>query len=188
MVDENKKQEDSIFYEESNDFVMDTRNTLSQSKEKVDSVTYQKEIEKNKKDDVVNKAASIVYWISLFAAIIGNFISSVILIPFILMLQSKVTLYLVVMIMGLVFGALFNFLLNDIQKLDPTHHVVGGAVIPALAVINVYIMVEIATTLGTFMDISVDQSGIIISILYVAMFIVPYMLGMVGKRYKVVTA
>jgi hypothetical protein len=144
------------------------------------------ESERNKRDDSSSVIAGIVYWISLFAAIIGNFIISVILIPFLLMLENKLSLYIVVMVMGLVFGALFNFLLTDIHRLDYRHHVISGAVIPALAVINVYIMVEVSKTVGTIISVTVNQNAFVISIIYVAMFIVPYILTMILRNYKVV--
>ena len=188
MVAGAQKREDSIFYSLDDQSYLDTSNVLKQQANVQDRLDYERAMEQNRKEDVVTKSARIIYWVSLFAAIVGNFISSVILVPFIVMLETRLTLYSVVMILGLVFGALFNFLLNDIQRLDPTHQVVSGAVIPALAVINVYIMVEVAKTVGTALEINVNQSAVIISILYVSMFTIPYFLGMVFRHYRLVKA
>lgn len=181
MVD-NISKSDSIFY-------ASPERDISQSSfdnSEIGPIERQYEYEKNRKEDVASSLAGVIFWISLFAAIIGNFIISVILVPFLIMLEDKATLYVIVMIMGIVFGALFNFLLSDIQKLDEKHHVMSGVVIPALAVINVYIMVNVSKTVGEIVSITVNQNALVISIIYVAMFIVPYLITAIFKNYKVV--
>lgn len=174
------QKEDSIFYR-----VPDESSQISDIGA-LGPIEKQYEYERNRRDDSVSQIAGIIYWISLVTAIIGNFIISVILIPFLLMLENRLTLYIIVMIMGLVFGALFNFLLSDIQRLDYRHHVISGAVIPALAVINVYIMVEVSKAVGNAISVTVNQNAFVISIIYVAMFIVPYILAMILKNYRVI--
>lgn len=185
MATQDPQKEDSIFYSLDDRSYLDAPNALHRQAEQ-DHLSYEEAMEQNRREDVVRKSARIIYWVSLFAAILGNFISSVILIPFIVMLEVKLTLYAVVMILGLVFGALFNFLLKDIQRLDPTHHVITGAVIPALAVINVYIMVEVAKTVGTALSINVNQSEIFIAVLYVSMFTIPYFVGILFRQYQII--
>lgn len=182
-------KEDSIFYNVPN--VADSPRFDSSRVERftdpsVGPIVSQYEAEQNRREDSTAAFASVVYWISLMAALIGNFVSSVILIPFILMIDSRLTLYVIIMIMGFVFGALFNFLLTDIQKLDYSHHVISGAVIPTFAVINIYIVVEVSKTLGGFFLTTVHESPMIISILYVGMYILPYLGTMIIKHYKVV--
>ncbi|MFA6089518.1 MAG: hypothetical protein WC755_06655 [Candidatus Woesearchaeota archaeon] len=179
------QKEDSIFYSVPVDSQPLRERRYYQEEQGPVSQSY--DLEKNKREQSVSMIGSIVYWISLFAAIIGNFITSVILIPFMIMIQSQITLYIIIMVMGLVFGALFNFLLTDLQKLDTSHHVMSGAVIPALAVINVYIMVEVSKVFGTSISVPVNQNAFVIALLYVSMFIVPYIVSTVAKHYKIVT-
>lgn len=160
----------------------------SQIKEDVGNVTdsnisREDALKENHKDDHTKIFAKLVYWVALFAAIIGNFIATVVLVPFIIMLESKLILYLIIMVLGVVFGALFSFLLLDLSKLDKNNHVVSGAVIPALALINVYIMVEISKVVGTMLDMDINRNSITISIIYVCMFVLPYALGTAYKSY-----
>lgn len=170
---------DSIFYDP------DINDTSSNSFD-IGPIEREYEYERNRKEASVSTVAGIIYWVSLVAAIMGNFIISVILVPFLVMLDDQVTLYIIVMIMGLVFGALFNFLLTDIERLDENHHVMTGVVIPVLAVINVYIMVNVSKTIGTIISITVNQNALVISIIYVAMFMVPYIINAILKNYKIV--
>jgi len=170
---------DSIFYEP-----LEEGNPFDHTD--VGPIERQYEYEKNRKEDSSSSVAGVIYWISLLAAIVGNFIISVILVPFLVMLEDRVTLYIIVMIMGIVFGALFNFLLSDIERLDERHHVMTGVVIPVLAVINVYIMVNVSKTVGTFISVTVNQNALVIAIIYVAMFIVPYIITAILKNYKII--
>ena len=170
---------DSIFYESPG-------GNSSFGDSDIGPIERQYEFERNTKEDVASSVAGVIYWISLLAAMVGNFIITVILVPFLVMLQDKVTLYIIVMIMGIVFGALFNFLLSDIERLDHHHHVMTGVVIPVLAVINVYIMVNVSKAVGTIISVTVNQNALVISIIYVAMFIVPYIINSILKNYKVI--
>jgi hypothetical protein len=170
---------DSIFYESPGS------NTSFDATD-IGPIERQYEFERNNKEDVASSVAGIIFWISLLAAIVGNFIITVILVPFLVMLEDKVTLYIIVMIMGIVFGALFNFLLSDIEHLDHHHHVMTGVVIPVLAVINVYIMVNVSKAVGTIISVTVNQNALVIAIIYVAMFIVPYIINSILKNYKII--
>lgn len=115
----------------------------------------------------------LLYWLSLIIAIVGNFFISIILIPFLLVLSSF-QLYFVIAILALTFGTIFNFLLNTIEHIEPTHHIIAWAFIPAIAVITVFVMVNVANKLSYVFQSPIHQNPVLVSIIYVIAFILPY--------------
>jgi len=125
----------------------------------------------------------LVYWVALILAIVGNIALSVVLIPFLLVLNN-IQLYIFVVILASSFGLLFSQLLKDIQGLDKKHHVIAGIFIPALALINVYVMVNLANFLDKIFKLSkVEHNPVLISIVYVVFFIFPYIFRLIARHY-----
>ncbi len=127
----------------------------------------------------------LIYWIALLVAIIGNFIVSVILIPFLLVLQGSV-LYAIIILLGVVFGALFSLLLRDIEQVSSQKNIVIGWVfIPAIAAINIYVVANIANQLREIIIKSaILQNPVVISITYVLAFIAPYIIAQIYFSMK----
>ena len=121
----------------------------------------------------------IVYWAGLFLAIAGNFVISVLLIPF-LILMKGFYLYIALLFLGVVFGWVFSIILKDIEDIQTGQHIIGWIFIPAIAVINVYVMTNLSNHIARLMEI---ESGIhaasTVSIVYVFAFMFPYLLGKV---------
>lgn len=152
--------------------------------------------------DEINKAASIlhgsedkgqiyfskqmnpvVYWLTLIISIVANMVVSVVLIPFMLAVQSATTLYSIIALLALSFGFFFNLLLTDIEHVDPRHHVIAGIFIPALAVINIFIVINVTTVLDkVFFGAQFKQNALIIALIYVVAFIAPYLITMMINR------
>lgn len=119
----------------------------------------------------------IIYWGVLLIAIIGNLVLSVALIPFLLVL-SNFHLYLIISIMAVAFGLLFNLVIRDIEVMDKRHHVIAGVFIPALAVINVIVMTNISNYLIEVSNLkNIMHNPIAVSIVYVVFFITPYLIS-----------
>lgn len=155
----------------------------------------QKLTEKGWKDDEIEHALSIMkpsesrtpkeslksanplmYWLTLVISIIGNFLIAVAIIPFLIVL-SDIQLYFVIAILAISFGAMFNFLINTMERLDPSHHVVAGVFIPALAAITIFVMVNVANRLSTFFQSPIIHNPVWVAVLYVAFFSAPYFTG-----------
>lgn len=115
----------------------------------------------------------ILYWLSLIIAIIGNLFISVILIPFLIVLSSY-HLYFVIAVLAVTFGTIFNFLINAIEHIEPAHHIIAWAFIPAIAVINIFIIVNVANELGSVFQSPIHQNPVLVSIIYVAAFMLPF--------------
>ncbi|PIZ55814.1 hypothetical protein COY28_01470, partial [Candidatus Woesearchaeota archaeon CG_4_10_14_0_2_um_filter_57_5] len=75
---------------------------------------------------------SVLYWTFLLLAIIANLFVSIVLFPLLIISKSGL-LYLLVVMLGFVFGFVFSLILRDIDALDVRHHVIAGVFIPALA-------------------------------------------------------
>jgi hypothetical protein len=118
-------------------------------------------------------SSPIIYWAGLLIAIVGNLLISVVFVPFLMILNSF-QLYIIMGMMGAIFGAMFNLLLRDIEHVDAKHHVMAGVFIPAVALVTVFVMVTLANTFNTIIKSPVQHNPFIISAVYVLAFSAPY--------------
>ncbi len=128
----------------------------------------------------------LVYWLSLVISIIANMVVSVVLIPFMLAVNNAVTLYSIVALLALSFGFFFNLLLTDIEHIDPRHHVIAGIFIPALALINILIVVNVTNVIDKVLfGAQFSQNEMAIALVYVVAFIAPYLVSiLIEKLHK----
>jgi hypothetical protein len=147
------------------------------SQEEIDQTTrilYSEE-KKEKHSGYQTASHPILYWAGLVVAIIGNLLISVTLIPFLMILDSS-QLYIILGIVGVVFGGMFNVILKDIEQVDQSHHVVAGVFIPAIALITVYIMTGVANRFNELIKNPNTHSQIVLSVVYLVCFSSPYLL------------
>jgi large-conductance mechanosensitive channel len=124
---------------------------------------------------------TIVFWGGLIIAVIINFIAAAFFIPLLLTL-SKTFLYVLISILGLCFGLMFQVLITDLERVDEKHHIIGGIFIPTLAAITVYVMVDLSNSFNKILRLRASEIGgvfelhnpIYISIFYVSFFVLPY--------------
>lgn len=143
---------------------------------------YRMNLEYKKQDytQYSKNAARILYWLVILMLTICNFLIFIILIPFVLILRST-HLFLVVGAIGLVFGFIFSFLINDIEHLEPKHHRFAAGFIPAIGIINIFILINIEQFLrGFYFYRNVDK--FYASFVYLIMFMLPYVFGVAKKR------
>ncbi|MFC1741240.1 hypothetical protein ACFL3V_01765 [Nanoarchaeota archaeon] len=115
----------------------------------------------------------LIYWAGLVVAIIGNFILAVALIPFLMILNSA-QLYIILGVVGLVFGAMFNHIIKDIEHVDQKHHIAAGLFIPAIALVTVYFMVGVSNKFNAVINNPNPHSELGMSIIYLICFSAPY--------------
>jgi len=128
---------------------------------------------KNNKHPAIKFLDKSVYWIALVATILGNFIISVVLIPFLLTLRDF-QLYLVIVTIGLTFGSLFELLIRSITHLEARHHLFFGFLVPIIAVINVFVITLYSKGLEKKLMIESAYNPLVVSVVYGAAFIIPY--------------
>lgn len=135
-----------------------------------------------KKSSTILLIDKIAYWTGLFLAILGNFIISMILIPFLILMRSFY-LYISLIFLGIVFGWVFSIIIRDIESIKGGQHIVAWIFIPAIAIINIYMMTNFSNHIAMLMEI---QTGIhaasMVSVVYVLSFMFPYTLARVFKK------
>jgi hypothetical protein len=153
---------------------IDTLKKKGWSEEEIKRVTSVFAESPSKKSPTILLIDKVVYWAGLFLAIIGNFAISVLLIPFLILLKSFY-LYLSLLFLGIIFGWVFSVLISDIEAVKTGQHIVAWVFIPAIALINVYIMTNLSNHIAGLMQIG---SGIhaapMVSVVYVLAFMFPY--------------
>lgn len=116
------------------------------------------------------------FWTALLIAILGNLIISVVLVPFLLLLHG-LGLYFTVFVIGVTFGLIFNVLVRYIEELGEGQHIVAGAFIPALALINMYMIAHFSNKLEILLQLTTPaHSPVGVSVTYVIAFVLPYFL------------
>jgi len=117
---------------------------------------------------------STAFWVALLVAILGNFIVSVVLVPFLLLLKGA-SLYFTVFVIGIAFGALFSVLIRYVEDLRQGQHIIAGIFIPVLALINIYLIVYFSNKLEILLQLPVSpHSPAAVSMVYVFAFVLPY--------------
>jgi len=125
---------------------------------------------------------SSIYWILLFLAIIGNFILSVVLVPFLLAFKGW-PLYFTLFFVGISFGWVFSFILHNIEQLKKNQHIVASIFIPALAVINVGIFAMLSNKLIILMNLATPpHNPFFVGAVYVLGYVIPGSISHMRKK------
>ncbi|MBD3304533.1 hypothetical protein GF343_05280 [Candidatus Woesearchaeota archaeon] len=144
----------------------------SEEKERVLGIIERGREKKTKKTRFLDE---FVYWVFLFISILGNFVLSVVLVPFMLILTGFY-LFAVLFIIGFAFGLLINSIMREIQKIEAKKHIIPILLIVALALINVYIITTFTNRLEVLLEVATPaHNPIIISATYALAFILPYL-------------
>jgi hypothetical protein len=152
------------------------------SREEIEKTVRIFEEGKKKKSRAVILFDWFAYWAALIIAIVGNMVLSVLLIPFLLVAGSSF-LYPALVILGLAFGFVFSVILKDIEEIESTKHIIVGMFLPALALINVYIITQLSNYLAFLMKLPYGiHQPIIVSIVYSVSFVMPYVITRLIKR------
>jgi hypothetical protein len=145
-------------------------------------------IEKRRREDKSRTYISmnrVLYWSAIVVIVLGNFIISMFLIPFLLVLK-RFSLDIIIVAIAFAFGLLFNLLITDIEHVEKKHHLFALIIIPLIALINFVMMVNISNALGESMNLPISrQNPYFISLLYVIAFVLPYLYTLIIKKeYK----
>lgn len=115
----------------------------------------------------------IIFWGALVLLIFGNMVISVVLIP-IMLIATSFLLYPGLLVIGGTFGALYTIVIGDIEKIEDTPKIMPELFIPAIALINVYIMTVLSNQLALILNMNrAIHTPIFVAAAYVAGFVVP---------------
>ncbi len=118
----------------------------------------------------------LLVWVSLFVAVAGNFVLSVVIVPF-LIIMSGFSLYAAIFCFGSAFGMLFTIILRNMERLEAKMHVIAGLFIPVIGLINMYIITRMSNKLIVLLELkTVEHDAILVSMVYIFAFIFPYLL------------
>ena len=149
------------------------------------------ETEITKAETILNQAKKttkidlFVYWTALIISIIMNIIVSGAIIPLLFMIHG-IALYIMIFIIALLFGWIFYLLIKDIENMETHHHIIAGLFIPAIALINIFIIVNITNRI-----IQTDMPQLLyiplshplqISIVYAIGFTIPYLISQLKPK------
>ncbi len=144
------------------------------------------EKELKKAEEILNRETErdlhfsvMVFWSAVLVIIFANLIISLVLIPFLIVLYSWV-LYLIVILLGLTIGFLYAFLINSSSYFKTKHHLLGGILIPIIALANFIGMVLVANKFIADSKINNLPHNIwVIGLIFAGCLILPYLLGKV---------
>ena len=128
-----------------------------------------------KKSSTMRFLDRILIWISLFIAVAGNFILSVMLVPF-LILMSGASLYFAILCFGASFGMVFVLILRTIERSEIKSHIIAGVFIPVIGMSNMYIIVRLTNKLMFTLQLSANEHNpALVSMIYMFAFLIPYL-------------
>lgn len=114
-----------------------------------------------------------IYWILLTIMVAANFAISVAIMPLLIALKG-IFLYFILIVLGIVFGLLFELVIRSIEHLEKQHHVFLAFLIPLTALANVFVISNISNNLARTLNLTNAHNSIIIAIVYAVSFVLPY--------------
>lgn len=114
-----------------------------------------------------------VYWILLFVIIAANFAISVAFMPVLVALRGML-LYFVIIILGLVFGLLFELVIRSIEHLEKKHHVFLAIIIPTTALINFFAATNMSNNIAKTLNLTNIHNSLATAAAYATAFVLPY--------------
>ena len=125
----------------------------------------------------------IVFWTLFTVILIANFLISLTLIPFLLVL-NKTGLDFIIVVIGVAFGILFTFMIN-LAHISRRHHIIAGTIIPIVAIINFILITYLANVMNNVLQLTeVRQNPLIIGIIYVIAFIAPFIIDSLIRKER----
>lgn len=141
-------------------------------KDIIKTVEIIKNAKKSKSKDIIFIEKRI-FWILLALIIAANFAVSIAVIPILIALKGMI-LYSALIILGVVFGMLFELVIRSIEHLEKKHHVFLAFLIPMAALANVFVIAKVSNSLSRTLNLTNVQDSMIIAIVYAASFVLPY--------------
>ena len=151
---------------------LEKRGWSSKEIEKAVGIIQNAKQNKNKANLFLEKRIYLV----LFAIILAsNFAISIALIPLLIALNGMI-LYFLIMVLGIIFGLLFELVIRSMEHLEKRHHITLAFLIPITALINVFIISRLSNNLMEKLNLKNIHTPIIIALVYAVSFVLPYII------------
>ncbi len=115
-----------------------------------------------------------IYWILLVVIIAANFAISVALIPALVVIKG-IFLYFILILLGIIFGLLFELVIRSIEHLEKRHHLFLAFLIPLVALANIFVISKISNDLSNVLGLANLHNSVIVAVVYAASFVLPYL-------------
>jgi hypothetical protein len=115
----------------------------------------------------------LIYWFALLLAVFGNFIISIALIP-VFVVFTKTWLLITLTVVALAFGYLLDIMIREIEHLQKNHLIIPELFIPAIGIINIYVITKLANTYSIILQTGTNHDPWTTSIAFVIAFSVPH--------------
>lgn len=145
-----------------------------------------------KAEDILEKTelhdiffSKITFWSALVVIIFANLLISLVLIPFLIVLNSWI-LYSTIAILALIIGFLYDLLITDIKILERKHHILAGITVPLLALINITIMVLVSNKFIADLNLqNQPHNPWLLGLVFAIALITPYLINRIrGKPFS----
>jgi hypothetical protein len=129
------------------------------------------------------KAHTLLYWMMLLDLGVCNLLISLGLVPFLMVLGQKYV-YPLVIVLGFGMGVFFNMLIWDLEYVETKHHFMAMIFVPAMAILNISIMVTIANSMAELIKSGQHENPLLLSIAYVVAFMFPYLQAVIRHELQ----
>lgn len=166
--------------------VQKTKKAVRVPQKKKDYGTIQTKERPYQKEKYIAHARSstrILYLLALLVLVVFNFLIFLLLVPLAIFMDS-LQRHVVVGLIGLVFGLIFNFLVIDLEHLEPRHHLTAALLIPIVATVNLFIMTFLVNSLRGIWELPQAGGALTESVAYAAFFIGPYLISLLRGQIK----
>lgn len=127
--------------------------------------------------------SKITFWSALVVIVFANLLVSLILVPFLIVLNQWILYFTVVILAGTV-GFLYNFLILNIGHLEKKHHILAGILVPLLALANMVIMIWVSNRFIAELKVKNPQHNLwALAIVFAVAFILPYLMSLLRKKH-----
>ena len=116
-----------------------------------------------------------IYWVLLIIVIVANFAISIALLPILIALKGFF-LYFVIIVLGAIFGLLFELVIRSIERLEKKHHLLLAVLIPLIALVSILIISKISNDLISMLGLENPHNTMLIGLVYAASFVMPYII------------
>ena len=116
-----------------------------------------------------------IYFVLLLLIIAANFAISVALIPVLMALRGAY-LYFIIIVLGIVFGLLFELVIRSMEHLERKHHLVLAFFIPMAALINAAAISQMSNKFGSAFEINNFHEPLLVGLVYAVSFVLPYII------------
>ncbi|MFH1133237.1 MAG: hypothetical protein V1735_01990 [Nanoarchaeota archaeon] len=124
-----------------------------------------------------------LYWFSLILLLAMMLVITILFLP-ILMLTPTSLFSLMMLLLGLLFGFLFEHLILGMEKLGRRHHAFAAAIIPLCAAVTLALLVIVTNSLRTVFPFLVRQSAWLPALLFTTAFLLPYLMHEFLARHE----